>query len=910
MRSPEQVSVTRPSHSTMRHIDHATRVLGAVVIVAVPLWIGACADDPPTRPGHSEIDLLTLAAIVSDPLAAVGQPLAPRTAAAASLVNVVYVSLPPETVERGSIVEIRNLTTGFTRTDSLVAGGLDPVAVPASVGDTLELRVLDGAVVTMNASVIVRPRSPPRVVRTVPPPKKRDVALNSRIQVVFSEPMDGSTITTATVQLLKNNAPVAGRVELAADGLRADFVPETLLERLTDYTLVVATGAGDLSGDVLGQSLIVDFTTSDRPTASPVVSVTVTPGNADLVAFEGDPLVGGQYGRGHVRLTATARDASGSPVTGSAYTWTISNEQVARFTGWDATNAGLEPVAPGEATIAVTVDGVQGLATITVLTGMVEPEAATLRVGDTLRLAATVLDSAGTMQDGWHAGWSTSVDPRFITVHSASANSGLAIGVAAGIQRVTVVVWHESAPGNSGSTGIEVMVGSGRPVTSVAVQPDTVRTLPGAQFLLRATLRDEAGDTTSSPVTWSSTRQAINPSAYGILWNEAIVYTGEGASFGVAATAGRSSGTTAVLIERIAITAVSHWDGEVPYGSWGLGGVCALTPAGDVYCAGDNKFPLGYGLIGDGSMGPVAVTGGLTFTAISGSGGHRCGLTATGVAYCWGLGYLGQLGTGAPLQNCDRFTIGQFIACSPAPVPVGGELRFARIRASVNNTCALTLDGVAYCWGYNQWGQVGDGTTIQRSTPVPAATALTFAELATGLRHACALTDDGLAYCWGHNDAGQLGNGSTIDSSTPVAVAGGSIFTRIDADASVTCALSTDGTAYCWGAGTGSPTGTGSSTPVPVAAGFSFTDLSVAGTHSCGLTAAGAVYCWGWHGDSYSDDWTFLGPTLISGGLTFASLSTGGGTSWGTSCGMTTTGIAYCWTFPDAPYKLWAAGQR
>ncbi len=171
----------------------------------------------------------------------------------------------------------------------------------------------------------------------------------------------------------------------------------------------------------------------------------------------------------------------------------------------------------------------------------------------------------------------------------------------------------------------------------------------------------------------------------------------------------------------------------------------------------------------------MPVSGGLTFAALSPGGLHTCGLTPGGDAYCWGSNTEGQLGDGS---ETNRLT----------PVPVSGGLTFKAISAGGDYpndagdgmslpdgsfTCGLTLDGEAYCWGDNWFGQLGDGTGQQSSTPVPVAGNHTFTSLAAGYAHVCAVTTGQAIYCWGLNAVGQLGSGDSGEGleRSPVRVA-------------------------------------------------------------------------------------------------------------------------------------------
>ena len=188
---------------------------------------------------------------------------------------------------------------------------------------------------------------------------------------------------------------------------------------------------------------------------------------------------------------------------------------------------------------------------------------------------------------------------------------------------------------------------------------------------------------------------------------------------------------------------------------------CGLTSLGAAYCWGDNETSQ----LGNGSTGfstdttPVAVSGGLTFSALAAGSWHTCGLAGSGAAYCWGSNYGGQLGTGSTTD-------------SSIPVAVSGGLTFSAVAAGGDHSCGLTSTGAAYCWGVNNSGQLGDGSITNRSTPVAVSGGLTFSTLVAGIDHTCGLTSTKATYCWGDNQFGQLGNGSTTNSSVPVAVVG------------------------------------------------------------------------------------------------------------------------------------------
>lgn len=275
---------------------------------------------------------------------------------------------------------------------------------------------------------------------------------------------------------------------------------------------------------------------------------------------------------------------------------------------------------------------------------------------------------------------------------------------------------------------------------------------------------------------------------------------------------------------------------------------CGLA-AGDVYCWGNNE----YGELGDGSRSsrttPTAVViddlpPGTVFTAVAAGGSHTCALTRAGAVYCWGLNASGQLGSGDESEMWSR----------PRRVITAGlpeDTRFVAVTTGSGHTCALASDGVAYCWGWNVYGALGDGTTEDRRTP-KAVPGPTFTALAAGSRYTCGLSTAGAAYCWGENSLGSLGDGSTTDRLVPteVTMPAGGRFTGISAYLP-TCALDAGGGLYCWGPNASGAVGDGPdrqhNVPVPVRlpAGTTVAGVAAGDDFTCAHTTAGVVWCWG-----------------------------------------------------------------
>jgi alpha-tubulin suppressor-like RCC1 family protein len=286
--------------------------------------------------------------------------------------------------------------------------------------------------------------------------------------------------------------------------------------------------------------------------------------------------------------------------------------------------------------------------------------------------------------------------------------------------------------------------------------------------------------------------------------------------------------------------------------SAGVSYSCGVTTDNRAYCWGQNTF----GKLGNGtttsSLKPVAVAGGYQFRRVSAGSFHTCGVAMSDKALCWGYNLYGQIGDGT------------LVKVRKWPVVVAGGLRFRTVSAGGisdrGHTCGVTYDDLGYCWGYGGDGQIGDGTHYRRLTPRAIAGGLHFRDVLAGgahsgafASHSCGVTTGDRAYCWGSNDRGQLGDGTTTTRLKPMMVAGGLRFSRVSPGYDQSCGVTTGSHAYCWGynyygqLGDGSPLGddVGHLSPVAVAGGLLFSGVGTGLAHSCGVTTAARAYCWG-----------------------------------------------------------------
>ncbi|MFT4309740.1 MAG: RCC1 domain-containing protein [Candidatus Woesearchaeota archaeon] len=306
--------------------------------------------------------------------------------------------------------------------------------------------------------------------------------------------------------------------------------------------------------------------------------------------------------------------------------------------------------------------------------------------------------------------------------------------------------------------------------------------------------------------------------------------------------------------------------------------------------------------------------------------GHTCAIREDSLAVCWGHNNYRQLGR----------TI-TFSEPAHEAHPVDTTLRFRTISAGGEHTCGIDINSTLYCWGHNNYGQLGIGNTHNQDTP--AFVGHNYIHVSAGHEHTCGITSDRRLYCWGSAANGRLGNGFSVGrEETPVLIDAGQPYQTVSAGVDHTCALRPGGEAYCWGRNNNGQLGTGDNddSSIPVRAGtMSFIMIDTGQYFSCGIemTAERRVLCWGSNQNSRagqsSPPNTILTPGYVQPAAlneNIRTISVGGRHA----CAIATDNDAYCWgmnnqgrlgigtpgggdrtmtkTNLDGPYGLIAAG--
>jgi alpha-tubulin suppressor-like RCC1 family protein len=302
-----------------------------------------------------------------------------------------------------------------------------------------------------------------------------------------------------------------------------------------------------------------------------------------------------------------------------------------------------------------------------------------------------------------------------------------------------------------------------------------------------------------------------------------------------------------------------------------------------------------YGKLGDNTTisrsSPVSVVGGFTdWVQLSGGRAHSLGVRSNGTAWAWGRSTSGQLG--------DNTTISR---SSPVSV-VGGFTDWVQVSGGYSHSLGLRSNGTAWAWGSGSSGQLGANVTTDRSSPVSVVGGYTdWVQVSAGETHSLGIRANGTAWAWGSNTHGRLGDNTTVSSSSPVSVVGGyTDWVQLSAGQNQSLGVRANGTAWAWGNNTsgrlGDDTTVSRSSPVSVVGGFTdWIQVSGGNYHSLGLRANGTAWAWGNGGFGRLGDNTAVSrssPVSVVGGFTDWIRVSGG---YGHSVGMRSNGTVWAW---------------
>lgn len=491
-------------------------------------------------------------------------------------------------------------------------------------------------------------------------------------------------------------------------------------------------------------------------------------------------------------------------------------------------------------------------------------------------LAVRVADANGDAVSGVTVVWTPATGSvsasSSLTNAEGIAETNWTLGTVAGSQQLSASLNDDSdvSPVQLTATAIA------GPTTSLVITPQTITLQPLASATFVAEIGpDQYGNPVTNAVLWSSRDNVSSPIAA-----DGVVQAGRAGHSVITATVG-------------SVTAQVNVEVAAKWTAIGAGGShsCALDALGYAFCWGEN---------GNGQLGvsgieydtiPTPVSGDRRYASLVVGRDHACGLTSDHTAYCWGYNTSGQLGIGS-LASYRVFS----------PTPVAGGYSFASLASAGGHTCGLTTTGDAYCWGWEGAGELGNGvsgTFTGQPAPVAVLGGQRFSAMTGGESHTCAITTDGKPYCWGNDYEGQVGDDGSIGyRSTPVAVSGDLVVTSVIAGGAYSCAVDAGGQTWCWGSNEMGQIGDGSfqtrRAPVAISTPAPFVAVGAGYRHGCALNAAGKAYCWGYNATGQLGDGTTLrkgSPTPVVTDVRFTTVTGGGGHT----CALTAEGSAYCW---------------
>ena len=329
---------------------------------------------------------------------------------------------------------------------------------------------------------------------------------------------------------------------------------------------------------------------------------------------------------------------------------------------------------------------------------------------------------------------------------------------------------------------------------------------------------------------------------------------------------------------------------------------CALKVDGTAFCWGDSVSGVAPGA---NTTTPALVEGGISWQQIQ-TGGQlsaSCGIGSDGTGYCWGLLFDPTVDAAEDITFTSDSLSGTFDSAEPAEIELDSTWQDITASGSNYHVCGITTNGTAYCWGSGHLGALGDGTYTYKSLPtaVSSVGVNTWTQITAGEVQSCGVQTDKSGWCWGSNDVGEIGDGTTVNKTVPTQVSGGDEWIQISAGGHFTCGLTTKGIIKCWGCfdydddALQCMRGQAQLTPVAIPGNMLWRQVSSGVTHACGIDVNYEAYCFGVNlfGELGGETATSFSaePVKVLGGYTWREVSAG----LYMSCGLTNNEQVLCW---------------